>query len=188
MVADIPVKQNTSIVYIQKKSDDTTLDKNLCNYDLLTKIYGNLIENENVRITSTRGFININDEINTSLHQVAGTEKYISIQNKDQKDLIEVASFIKKLESLYRVNSDSAIVYVFDILDDWSPIKDINKFNRLFTSLINIEFNEDIYVSILSSTILIKNNLERKKYYNFVSAQLNQKYDEDELQFVLKGL
>lgn len=61
MVADIPVKQNTSIVYIQKKSDDTTLDKNLCNYDLLAKIYGNLIENENVRITSTRGFININD-------------------------------------------------------------------------------------------------------------------------------
>ena len=108
--------------------------------------------------------------------------------NKDQKDLIEVAGFIKNLQSLYSVNSDNAIVYVFDIIDEWNPIKDINKFSRFFTSLINIEFNEDVYVSILSSTILVKDNLERKKYFDFVSNQLKQKYNADELQFVLKGL
>lgn len=188
MVTDIPVKDNTAIVYFHKKSDDTSLDKNLCNYNLLFQIHKNLIDNENKRYTSTRDFVYLDDNINTSLHQISGTKKYISIHNTNQKNLIEISGFIKKLKNLYAENTDKALIYIFDVIDDWSTINEINKFEKLFVKLINVSFNEDIYVSLLASTILIKDNPQRIKYFDFVYNELKQKYNENELQIILKGL
>lgn len=108
--------------------------------------------------------------------------------NTNQKNLIEISGFIKKLKNLYAENTDKALIYIFDVIDDWSTINEINKFEKLFVKLINVYFNEDIYVSLLASTILIKDNPQRIKYFDFVYNELKQKYNENELQIILKGL
>jgi len=110
------------------------------------------------------------------------------MHNTNQKNLIEISGFIKKLKNLYAENTDKALIYIFDVIDDWSTINEINKFEKLFVKLINVSFNEDIYVSLLASTILIKDNPQRIKYFDFVYNELKQKYNENELQIILKGL
>lgn len=92
------------------------------------------------------------------------------------------------MQTLAVKNTDKALIHIFDVVDDWSTVNEVNKFEKLFISLIDITFNEDIYVSLLASTILLKDNQKRIKYYQFVYNELIQKYKEKDLQIILKGL
>ncbi len=188
MATDIPIKYNTAIVDVYKKSDDTSLDTNLCDYNLLLQIQYKFINNDNIKFKGTCDFINLYNDIDTSLNQISVAKKYNSKQNRIQNDIIEINGFVKKLQILSVKNTDKALIHIFNVIDDWNIINEVSKFDKLFDNLINIILNEDIYVSILASTILVKENEKRIKYFKFVYNQLSQKYNEKDLQIILKGL
>lgn len=182
---DISYKENTALMYFVKDRDDTTLGKNLCDYTLFSSLRNT--EYLSDRHTSTRSFIDI-ETVKTSLHQLSGTRKYVQILGKNEIDLIKVIGFIKEIQHLFINNSDKALVHIFDVIDDWHPTNDLNKFEVLFSNLKAIKFNEDIYISLLASTILIKDNEIRKNYFDYVKKELSENYNSEELSKILIGL
>lgn len=185
---DIQYKENTSMMYFSKSSDDTTLGKNLCDYTLFNGLHNIEVVSEYKRHTSTRSFLALDKAVKTSLHPLSGTKKYIQFLGKDEIDLIKVTGFIKEIQSLYIENSDKALVHIFDVIDEWDDIEDLNRFETLFIYLKDFKFNEDIYISLLASTISLKNNVLRKEYFNYVKKELNSFYSSEELSKLLIGL
>ncbi len=186
---DLPsYKDNTALIYYKKKSDDTTLDNNLCNYTMFSKDINSSAISHLKRFSSTRIFVNFDHSIKTSLHKSSKAKEYIQVLGTNEFDAIKVQGFIKELEYLSENNSDRALIYIFDNIDDWHPINDINRFEKLFISLKNLKFNEDIYISLLASTILLRNNPIRKDYFSYVENELSNIYSKDELSKLLIGL
>lgn len=189
MIADLPYSATSieSVLLCNDYENNTELYKNLAFFELEKQALVRAAISTTNQYNSTREFIDL-DQIDTSLQSIKNGKSFINIEDENQKINIEVKSFTTKLNELYKINSDKAVIYIFDVIDDWNVREDEVKFNKLFNKLIDQEFNEDIYISILSSTILLKENIFRKQYFKFVVEQLFKDYNSKEVDTILRGL
>lgn len=92
----------------------------------------------------------------------------------------------KLIKELFKENKiDTALVSIFTFVDD---IRDHVGITELFETFKNEKFNEDIYISLLASTLYFKNNEARKKYYGFVKNELLKDNDNNQVEIILSGL
>lgn len=134
-----------------------------------------------------------NKELNEILSQFIQRDSpssnfYKQIENDIQSKQSEIDKMFIKVKSLYeKGKSDSAIVYIFDIIDDWS-LDEEYKFDELFQTFYGSKFNEDIYIALLSSTISVKHNKFRGMYFRYIKNELNKIHNEKNLNVILSGL
>ena len=115
-------------------------------------------------------------------------EVYINLLGESQSKHLKVIGLFNTVKTLFAdKKSDEAVVCIFDIIDDWYIYDEI-KFDDLFDIFYGKEFNEDIYIALLASTVTIKNNQYRKRYFEYVMTELSKLYPKDELEMVLLGL
>lgn len=189
MPVDYPYTYNTAITSEQTKSEQTDLARNMFIYDDCSNIFGAFYDSHKV-IKSTKSYSDLECDSNSSLielNEFFYISSFYEVKRNDS-NITEINSFIDNLKKYFLTNSDDGLIFIFQVLDKWNPNSDIEKYNKLFSNLIDVEFNEDIYVSILSATLKYKKEQKRIEYFNFIKTQLNKKYSEDETLRILKGL
>lgn len=188
--AELSYKKNTSIPSVDRKYsvDDTSLNQNF--HDV--SVYMHKADcNEcsiALRHTSTRDYSFLSYSVSTSQHSLSGMKDYALFITSEEKDLLKVTAFILQLQKIYNESSDNALVFIFDTIDTWNIKEDYHMFEKLFTVLLNKTYNEDVYISILASTLSLKSNPLRANYFSYVKEQLKNSYSEEELIIVLNGL
>ena len=97
-----------------------------------------------------------------------------------------VYKFIEELESMLLVNPDSALVYIFCVIDSHTFGHD--DIDLLFIEIMGKDYGVDVWISFLASTIGYKDIPGRRDYYFWVKSMLERNYDESEVFEILKGL
>lgn len=163
-------------------------------------VYFPVVENYSGSIhipSSTREhYFNVVEGYDTSVKRITKnryTPAFVNFIDKVAEDLLLVTGVFYKISEIIKAdNLDEAILLIFRTLENWL-VEGNHSRTDTFLDLCEskIEWNEDIYIAILSCTLPWKKNLvKRNNLYELTYENLLIDYDNNftEVDYILSGL
>lgn len=132
---------------------------------------------------------------NTSVKRVSkniNNCQYVHFSEKEELDQLYVKGAISQFDELLENNKiDTSILFIFRTIEKWMINLENNRVVYFLDLVKKYEFNEDIFIAILSSTLSWKNRINnRSEFYDITSEKLLINYDNNynEVTNILSGL
>jgi hypothetical protein len=132
---------------------------------------------------------------NTSVKRVSKNVNnfhYVHFSEKEEIDQLYVKGAISEFDHLLKSNKiDTSILFIFRTIEKWMTNMESNRVVFFLDLVKKYEFNEDIFIAILSSTLSWKNRINnRSEFYNITCEKLLLNYDNNynEVTNILSGL
>jgi hypothetical protein len=132
---------------------------------------------------------------NTSVKRVSKNVSnfhYVHFSEKEEIDQLYVKGAISEFDDLLKSNKiDTSILFIFRTIEKWMINMENNRVVFFLDLVKKYEFNEDIFIAILSSTLSWKNRINnRSEFYDITCDKLLLNYDNNynEVTNILSGL